>query len=58
MKATALTATTVAMLLYFSFYGRTNVQTATLNISNVKTGYVKVDQVALHTNNNANSSSI
>ncbi|MGQ0516656.1 SH3 domain-containing protein, partial [Bacillus sp. D-CC] len=39
--------------------GETNVQTANAEqLSNVKTGYVKVDQVALHTKDNTNSSSI
>lgn len=59
MKATALTATTVAIASLLPSMGETNVQTANAEqLSNVKTGYVKVDQVALHTKDNANSSSI
>lgn len=59
MKATALTATTVAIASLLPSMGETNVQTANAEqLSNVKTGYVKVDQVALHTKDNVNSSSI
>ncbi|MDA1581805.1 SH3 domain-containing protein [Bacillus cereus] len=59
MKATALTATTVAIASLLPSMGETNVQTANAEqLSNVKTGYVKVDQVALHTKDNTNSSSI
>lgn len=59
MKVTALTATTVAIASLLPSMGETNVQTANAEqLSTVKTGYVKVDQVALHTKDNTNSSSI
>ncbi|MGE7887323.1 SH3 domain-containing protein [Bacillus cereus] len=59
MKAAALTATTVAIASLLPSMGETNVQTANAEqLSNVKTGYVKFDQVALHTKDNVNSSSI
>jgi hypothetical protein len=50
MKAAALTATTVAIASLLPSMGETNVQKANAEqLSNIKTGYVKVDQVALHT---------
>lgn len=59
MKATALTATTVAIASLLPSMGETNVQKANAEqLSNVKTGYVKVDQVALHKKDNAHSTSI
>ena len=59
MKATAFNSNYCRNCFFTSFYGRNNVQTANAEqLSNVKTGYVKVHQVALHTKDNANSSSI
>ena len=59
MKATALTATTVAIASLPPSMGETNVQKANAEqLSNIKTGYVKVDQVALHTEDNVKSTSI
>ncbi|MCU4770730.1 SH3 domain-containing protein [Bacillus toyonensis] len=59
MKATALTATTVAIASLLPSIGETNVQKANAEqLSNVKTGYVKVDQVALHKEDNTNSTSL
>ncbi|PHC01368.1 peptidase M24 [Bacillus toyonensis] len=59
MKATALTATTVAIASLLPSMGETNVQKANAEqLSNVKTGYVKVDQVALHKEDNTNSTSL
>ena len=59
MKATALTATTVAIASLLPSMGETNVQKANAEqLSNIKTGYVKVDQVALHTEDNVKSTSI
>ncbi|PFJ17963.1 peptidase M24 [Bacillus cereus] len=59
MKATALTATTVAIASLLPSMGETNVQKANAEqLSNVKTGYVKVDQVTLHKEANTNSTSL
>ncbi|QEL77770.1 peptidase M24 [Bacillus sp. JAS24-2] len=59
IKATALTATTVAIASLLPSMGETNVQKANAEqLSNIKTGYVKVDQVALHTEDNVKSTSI
>lgn len=59
MKATALTATTVAIASLLPSMGETNVQKANAEqLSNVKTGYVKVDQATLHKEDNINSVSI
>ncbi|WP_242215464.1 SH3 domain-containing protein [Bacillus cereus group sp. BfR-BA-01383] len=59
MKATALTATTVAIASLLPSMGETNIQKANAEqLSNVKTGYVKVDQAALHKEDNTNSTSI
>ncbi len=59
MKATALAATTVAIASLLPSMGETNVQKANAaQLSNIKTGYVKVDQVTLHKEDNTNSTSL
>ncbi|QWG32080.1 peptidase M24 [Bacillus mycoides] len=59
MKATALTATTIAIASLLPSMGESDIQTAAAKQpSTVKTGYVKIDNVALHQNNHADSAII
>ncbi|MES9698303.1 MULTISPECIES: SH3 domain-containing protein [Bacillus] len=59
MKATALTATTIAIASLLPSMGESDIQTAAAKQpSTVTTGYVKIDNVALHQNNNADSAII
>ena len=59
MKATALTATTIAIASLLPSMGESDIQTAAAKQpSTVKTGYVKIDNVALHQNSHADSAII
>ncbi|MBJ7987265.1 SH3 domain-containing protein [Bacillus cereus] len=59
MKATALTATTIAIASLLPSMGESDIQTAAAKQpSTVKIGYVKIDNVALHRNNHADSAII
>lgn len=59
MKATALTATTIAIASLLPSMGESDIQAAAAKQpSTVKTGYVKIDNVALHQNNHADSAII
>ncbi|GLV64821.1 peptidase M24 [Bacillus mycoides] len=59
MKTTALTATTIAIASLLPSMGESDIQTAAATQpSKVKTGYVKIDNVALHQNNHADSAII
>ncbi|TKI39994.1 SH3 domain-containing protein [Bacillus mycoides] len=56
MKATALTATTIAIASLLPSMGESDIQTAAAKQpSTVKTGYVKIDNVALHQNSHTDS---
>ncbi len=59
MKATALTATTIAIASLLPSMGESDIQTAAAKQpSTVKTGYVKIDNVALHQNSHTDSAII
>ncbi|CAM4109246.1 peptidase M24 [Bacillus cereus] len=59
MKATALTATTIAIASLLPSMGESDIQTAAAKQSSkAKTGYVKIDNVALHQNSHADSAII
>ncbi|QWG54576.1 peptidase M24 [Bacillus mycoides] len=59
MKATALTATTIAIASLLPSMGESDIQTAAAKQpSTVKTGYVKIDNVALHQNSHIDSAII
>ncbi|EJP93728.1 SH3 domain-containing protein [Bacillus cereus] len=59
MKATALTATTIAIASLLPSMGESDIQTAAAKqTSTVKTGYVKIDNVALHQNSHTDSAII
>ncbi|MFK4334545.1 murein DD-endopeptidase MepM/ murein hydrolase activator NlpD [Bacillus sp. RC240] len=58
-KATALTATTIAIASLLPSMGESDIQTAAAKQpSTVKTGYVKIDNVALHQNSHTDSTII